>query len=235
MSIHIVTQKGEIAETVLLCGDPLRAKHIAETYFTDAKCYNQVRGMLGYTGTYQGKRLSVQAVGMGMPSMSIYAHELIVDFGVKNLIRIGTAGALQPHVKLRSVVMALSASTDSNMNHLTFNGKDFAPTANFDLLRAAVAAAEHKKIAVEVGNVLTSDTFYDDHPDGWKLFARYGTLAVEMEVAALYTTAAKHGCKALAMVTISDHLVTGERVPASERQSAFNQMVEVALEVSRVE
>lgn len=231
MSIHIVAEKGSIAETVLLCGDPLRAKHIAEKYFENPHCYNHVRGMLGYTGTFEGKRLSIQSVGMGMPSMRIYAHELITGHNVKTLIRIGTAGALHESVKLRDVVVATSVSTDSNMNHLAFGGKDFAPAATFELLRLVAEAANTKKIPIKMGNILTTDNFYDK-PEDWKTFVEHGVLAIEMEISALYTIAAKHGVKVLAMVTISDHLVDREHLPASERQSAFNEMVELGLAVA---
>lgn len=231
MSIHIVANKGDIAETVLLCGDPLRAKHIAENYFKDAKCYNQVRGMLGYTGTYQGKRLSIQSVGMGMPSMRIYAHELIVGHDIKTLIRIGTGGALHESVKLRDIVVATSASTDSNMNRLVFGGKDFAPAASFELLVRVAAAAERQQRSIKMGNILTTDNFYDK-PEDWQVFVEHGTLAIEMEISALYTIAAKYGVKALAMVTISDHLISREHLSAEERQQGFNKMVELGLEVA---
>ena len=217
---HLGAKKGDIAETVLLPGDPLRAKYIAETLLEDVVQYNNVRGMLGFTGTYKGKRVSVQGTGMGVPSIGIYTHELINEYGCKNLIRIGTAGSLQEDVKIRDVVIAMAASTDSAINKLRFNGADYAPTASAELLFKAY----------EAGNVFTSDTFYGDDPEGWKKWAKFGVLCVEMETAQLYTTAAKFGVNALTLLTISDSLVTGEVTSAEERQLTFNDMIEVALE-----
>ena len=231
MSIHIQAQMGDIAETVILPGDPLRAKFIAETYFTDPVCYNQVRGMFGYTGFYKGKRISVQGTGMGMPSMSIYAHELFVDFGVKNAIRVGSAGAIQAHIKLRDIIIAMGSTTDSNMNLLKFDGKSFAPLADYSLLQKAVNAATQKLLPVHVGNVFTSDIFYDAS-ENWQMLAKHGVLAIEMESAALYTLAARFGARALALLSISDQLITEERLNAQERQFSFGQMVEVALEMA---
>ena len=228
---HLGAKKGEIAESVLLPGDPLRAKYIAETFLEDAVCYNEVRGMLGFTGTYKGKRVSIQGTGMGIPSISIYVHELMNFYGVKNLIRIGTCGSMQEDVKLRDVVIAMSASTDSSVNKLRFGGMDFAPTADFDLLRRAWEKAAGLGISAKVGNVLTSDTFYNDDPEGWKLWAEYGVLTAEMETAALYTLAAKFKTKALSLLTVSDSIVTHEACSAEERQTTFNQMIEVALEI----
>ena len=186
MSLHIAAQAGDIAETILLPGDPLRAKHIAETMLENPVCYNEIRGMLGFTGTYKGQRVSVQGTGMGMPSISIYAHELINSYGVKNLIRVGTCGALQPHLKLRDVIIAMSASTNSAMNQQAFKGMTFAPTANFELLRRAYEVAVAKGYTVNVGTILSSDAFYTHDPEEWKLWAEFGVLAVEMEAAALY-------------------------------------------------
>ena len=229
---HIGAEKGQIAETILLPGDPLRAKYIAETFLEDVVQYNNVRGMLGFTGTYKGKRISVQGTGMGIPSIGIYSHELISEFGVKNLIRIGTAGSYQEDVKLRDVGIAMSASTDSAINKLRFNGADYAPTANADMVFKAYEIAKEKGLNVKAGNVFTSDTFYGDDPEAWKKWAKFGVLCVEMETAQLYTTAAKFGAKALTLLTISDSFITSEVTTAEERQTTFNDMIVVALETA---
>ena len=229
MSIHIAAKKGEIAETILLPGDPLRAKHVADTFLDDVICYNEVRGMLGYTGYNQGKRVSVQGTGMGIPSISIYVNELIREYDVKNLIRIGTAGAFQENLKVKDIVLALAASTNSAVNWNKFQGSDFAPTANFDLLLKAYQTANSLQLNVKTGNILSSDEFYDDNPDAFKKWAQYGVLCVEMETAALYTIAAKYRASALAILTISDSLITHESASAEERQSSFNEMVKIAL------
>ncbi|TDT68592.1 purine-nucleoside phosphorylase [Hypnocyclicus thermotrophus] len=228
MSVHIGAKKGEIAETVLLPGDPMRAKWIAETFLEDAECYNTVRGMYGYTGYYKGKKVSVQGTGMGVPSISIYVNELIRDYGVKNLIRVGSAGSYQENVKVRDIVLAMAASTNSGINRHRFNG-DFAPTANFELFMKAVTAAKEKNIEVKAGNILTSDEFYQDDFNSYKKWASFGVLAVEMETAALYTIAAKYGVKALTILTISDSLVTGEETTSEERETTFKDMIEIAL------
>ena len=227
---HIGANKGDIAETILLPGDPLRAKYIAETFLEDVVQYNNVRGMLGFTGTYKGKKVSVQGTGMGVPSIGIYTHELINEYGVKNLIRIGTAGSIQENIKIRDVVIAMSASTDSAINKLRFNGADYAPTASSELFLKAHEIGVKKGLSMKAGNVLTSDTFYGDDPEAWKKWAKFGVLCVEMETAQLYTTAAKFGVNALTLLTISDSLVTGEVTSAEERQTTFNDMIEVALE-----
>ncbi|MEA2086871.1 MAG: purine-nucleoside phosphorylase [Candidatus Caldatribacteriota bacterium] len=232
MSIHIGAKEGDIASTVLLPGDPLRAKYIAENFLTDAICYNEIRGMYGYTGTYKEKRVSIQGTGMGIPSISIYLNELITSYKVKNLIRIGSCGSMQADIKIRDVILAMSASTDSHINKIRFHGMDYAPTANFDLLKKAYDMALEKDISVKVGNVLTTDTFYNDDPNAWKHWANYGILAVEMETAVLYTLAAKFKVNALSILTVSDSLVTREETTAEERQKTFNQMVEVALELA---
>jgi purine-nucleoside phosphorylase len=229
MSIHIAAKKGEIAETILLPGDPLRAKHVAETFLTDVMCYNEVRGMLGYTGYYNGKRVSVQGTGMGIPSISIYVNELIREYSVKNLIRIGTAGSFQEEVKVKDIVMAVAASTNSAVNWNKFNGSDFAPSANFELMMKAFHVAQSLDIKIKTGNILSSDEFYDDNPDSYKKWAEYGVLCVEMETAALYTIAAKYRVNALAIFTISDSLVTKESCSSDERQNSFNDMVKIAL------
>ncbi|TCZ76349.1 purine-nucleoside phosphorylase [Paenibacillus albiflavus] len=229
MSVHIGAKEGQIAESVLLPGDPLRAKYIAETFLENVECYNEVRGMYGFTGTYQGKRVSVQGTGMGIPSASIYINELISSYGVQNLIRVGTCGAIQKDVKVRDVLLAQGACTDSSMNRITFPGYDYAPIANFDLLKKAYDAGVNKGLHIRVGNVFSADMFYSNNPDMTLKLGSYGVLAVEMEAAALYTIAAKFGVKALAVLTVSDHILTGEETTAAERQTTFNEMIEVAL------
>ena len=229
---HIGANKGDIAQTILLPGDPLRAKYIAETFLEDAVQYNNVRGMLGFTGTYKGKKISVQGTGMGVPSIGIYSHELISEFGVKNLIRVGTAGSYQKDIKVRDVVLAMSASTDSSINRHRFNGADYAPTANAEMLFKADEIAKQKGLNVKAGNVFTSDTFYGDDPNAWKKWAKFGVLCVEMETAQLYTTAAKLGANALTILTISDSFITHEVTSAEERQTTFNDMIKVALETA---
>lgn len=231
MSIHIAAKSGEIAETVLLPGDPLRAKYIAETFLEEATLYNTVRNMFGYTGMYKGKRISVQGTGMGVPSISIYIHELMNSYDVQTLIRVGTAGAIQKDVNVRDVILAMSASTDSQMNRLTFGGVDYAPTAHFELLRKAYDVGIEKGLSLKVGNVLTADHFYNDDSE-FEKWAKYQILAVEMETAALYTLAAKFNRQALSVLTISDHIMTGEVTTAEERQTTFNEMIEVALETA---
>lgn len=231
MSTHIGAEPGEIAERVLMPGDPLRAKWIAETYLDDAKCYSTVRGMLGYTGRWSGVEVSVQGSGMGMPSASIYAHELINEYGVTALIRVGSCGALSTDLQLRDVIAASGASTDSNMNRIRFDGLiDYAPVADFGLLRTSVEAAERRGIQMHVGPILAADAFYTDRPDLYDRLADYGVLAVEMESAALYTIAARFKARALTLLTVSDHIKTGERTTAEEREQTFSQMVEIALD-----
>jgi len=232
VSIHIGASKGDVAPSILLPGDPLRAKFIAETLLEDAVCFNEVRGMLGFTGTYQGKRVSVMGTGMGIPSHSIYVHELIAEYGVKTLIRVGTCGALQPDLEIGDVVLAMAASTDSHINRLRFDGMDFAPTAGFELLLRAYEAAKVGAATVWVGNVLSSDTFYHDDPESWKRWAAFGVLAVEMETAGLYTLAAKFGVEALSILTVTDNLTTHERVSSEQRERGFTRMAEIALEVA---
>lgn len=232
MSIHISAEKGAIAETVLMPGDPLRAKWIAQTFLKDAVCYNEVRGMLGYTGTYKGRPISVQGSGMGIPSAMIYYHELINDYGVKNLIRVGTAGSYQKDIGVKDIVLAMAASTTSGINNSRFINADYSPTANYELLMKAARFAEERQIPIKAGNVLSADEFYEDNPDDFKLWAGYGVLCVEMEAAGLYTIAAKYGVKALAILTISDSLVTGERATSDARESSFKDMVEIALNIA---
>ncbi|MBM7700101.1 purine-nucleoside phosphorylase [Kurthia huakuii] len=234
MSIHINAKDGEIADIVLLPGDPLRAKFIAETFLENPVQYNDVRNMFGYTGTYKGHRVSVQGTGMGVPSISIYATELLKDYGCKKLIRVGTAGALKRDVKVRDVVLAQGATTDSKMNEIQFGGLDYAPIADFDLLLKAYNAGKEAGLNLRVGNVYTADLFYGEkNPND--LLADYGVLAVEMETAALYTLAAKYNAQALAVLTISDHLITGEVTTSEERQTTFKEMMVVALEAAIAE
>ncbi len=230
MSLHIEAKKGEIAETILLPGDPLRAKFVAENFLEDAICYNKVRNIFGYTGTYKGKRISVQGTGMGIPSMSIYVTELIKDYGVKNLVRIGSCGAIKPEINLRDVILAEGASTDSQTNKLVFGGADFAAIANFELLLKAYNVVKEKKKQVHVGNVLSSDIFYSDDPDFWKIWAKYGILGIDMEATALYSIAAKYGVNALTILTVSDQIIRGEAATSEERQTGFSKMIEIALE-----
>lgn len=233
LSIHIGAKQGEIAETILLPGDPLRAKYIAETYFEDVFQYNEVRGMYGYTGTYKGERISVQGSGMGVPSFSIYANELITEYDVKKLIRVGTCGSMKENVNIRDIVLAQGATTDSQMNRMTFGGIDYSPIADFSLLKTAYDIAAEKDLTTHVGNVFTSDMFYRDNGEEiTKLLARYNVLAVEMETTALYTLAAKYDRQALAILTVSDHVITGEQTTAEERQTSFNKMMELALETA---
>jgi len=232
MSIHIKAKQGDIAETVLLPGDPLRAKWIAETFLNNIYCYNDVRGMLGFTGTYQNKKISVQGTGMGIPSALIYCHELINDYGVKNLIRVGSAGSYQKEIKIRDIVIAMAASTNSGLNTIRFNGADYAATASFDLFTKAVTIAKQKNIKVKAGNILSSDEFYTDDFNDYKKWADYGVLCVEMETNGLYTVAAKHKVNALSILTISDSLVTGETTSSKERQQTFKEMIEIAIELA---
>ncbi|WP_158838214.1 purine-nucleoside phosphorylase [Polaribacter sp. L3A8] len=232
MSIHIEVKKGEIAETVLLPGDPMRAKWIADTFLKAPIQYNNVRGMLGFTGTYNGKIISVQGTGMGIPSTLIYATELITEYGVKNLIRVGSAGSYQKDVKIRDIVLAMSASTNSGLNTMRFNGANYAPTASFKLFQKAVEVAKEKNIVVKAGGILSSDEFYADEFDSYKKWADYGVLCVEMETSGLYTVAAKHNVNALSILTISDSLVTKEKTTAEEREHTFKEMIEIALELT---
>lgn len=229
MSTHIEAKKGEIAESVLLPGDPMRAKWIAETFLDNAKCYNDVRGMLGYTGTFQGKSISVQGTGMGIPSALIYCHELINDYGVKNLIRVGSAGSYQKDINIRDIVIAMAASSTSGINNTRFVNCDYSPTADFDLFMKAALYAKENNIPIKAGNVLSSDQFYEDDFNNYKKWADFGVLCVEMEAAGLYTIAAKFNVKALAILTISDSLVTGESTTADEREGSFSKMIEIAL------
>jgi len=232
MSIHIAGKKGDIAETILLPGDPLRAKYVAENFLGNPVQYTNVRNIFGYTGTYKGKKVSVQGTGMGIPSISIYVNELFRDFDVKRAIRIGTAGTINKDVKIRDLVLAMSACTNSGANNIRFNGMTYAPTATFTLLKTAWDIAVSKGWQPKAGPIVSSDMFYTEDPDEWKLWAKYGCLAVEMECAELYTLAAKYGREALGIITISDSLLTGENTTAEERQNTFTRMMEVALETA---
>ena len=229
MTVHIGAQKGEIAETVLMPGDPYRAKWAAETFLTDVRLVNEVRGMLGFTGTWNGHPVTIQGSGMGMPSLSIYANELIRDYGAKTLIRIGSCGGMQPHVGIRDVIIAMTASTLSTPSRGIFKELNFAPCADWSLLRAAVAAAEEKGTKTHVGGIYSSDVFYDERPDLNEQMTRHGILGVEMEAAELYNLAARHSVRALAVLTVSDHLQTGEALPSEDRERSFGDMVEIAL------
>ena len=232
MSTHIGAAAGEVAPVVLMPGDPLRARWIAETFLDDARCYTEVRGMLGYTGTWHGRPVSVQGSGMGQPSLAIYVHELLTDYDVSTVVRVGSCGALSERVAVRDVVIGSGACTDSAMNRVTFEGLDYAPVADFGLLRDAAAAAGDvvgPDTGVHVGLLFSSDAFYATRPELTRRMVEYGVLAIEMEASALYTLAARHGRRALAICTVSDHIVTGEQTTATEREQTFGEMVEVAL------
>ena len=232
MTVHIGAKPGEIAETVLLPGDPYRARWAAQTFLENPVLVNEVRGMLGFTGTYKGQRVTIHGSGMGMPSMSIYANELIRDYGAQTLIRIGSAGALQHHVKVRDIVLAQATSTLGSPSRSIFKEMSFAPVADYGLLAAAHKAAAEKGIPTHVGGIYSSDTFYDERQDLSDQLQRHGCLAVEMEAAELYTLAARHGRRALAVLTISDHILTHEALPADQRERSFAAMVEIALQAA---
>jgi len=232
VSTHIAAAEGQIAPHVLMPGDPLRAQWIAENFLEDAECYSRVRGMLGYTGTYRGRRVSVQGSGMGLPSLSIYVNELLREYDVRTIVRVGSCGALTEELALRDLVIASGACTDSSMNRIRFEGLDYAPVADFGLLRAAydAAMARDLPVATKVGLLFSCDSFYSPRPELTARMADYGVLAVEMEASALYTLCAQHKAKALAICTVSDHIVTGEHTSWEERQQTFGDMVEIALE-----
>jgi purine-nucleoside phosphorylase len=232
VSTHIAATTGQIAPHVLMPGDPLRARWIAQNFFEDASCYSEVRGMLGYTGTYRGERISVQGSGMGQPSMAIYVNELLREYGVRTIVRVGSCGALTERLGLRDLVIASGACTDSSMNRIRFDGLDYAPVADFGLTRAAYDVAVSRGLAdrTHVGLILSSDSFYSPRPELTSRMVDYGVLAVEMEASALYTLAAQHRARALAICTVSDHIVTGEETTAQDRQETFADMVEIALE-----
>ncbi len=230
---HInAAKKGEIAETILMPGDPLRAKFIAENFLDNPVCFNEIRGMLGFTGSYKGVPISVMGSGMGMPSMGIYSFELINEYGVKNLIRIGSAGSFREDVGLMDIVLGLSASTDSNWQHTYGLKGNLAPCCSYDLLVKVQEASKETNIPITAGNLVSCDVFYEDDPDWWKAWAKVGVIGVEMEAAALYMNAARLGAKALCMVTISDHFITGGKLTAEERQKSFTDMMTLALEAA---
>ncbi len=228
-SIHIGAEIGDIAETVFLPGDPSRAKYIAENYLENPVLFNEIRGNFGYTGTYKGHRVSVMATGMGIPSVSIYAHELITVYGCRNLIRIGSCGSYQDDVHLRDVVIAMAASTDSNFRYTFDLPGIFAPCADPDLMIAAKQSAEKIGVPVKIGNVASVDVFYDDDPDTWKRWAKMGVLGVEMEAAGLYMNAARFGARALAIMTVSDRFTDNEKMSPEEREKGLNDMIRTAL------
>jgi purine-nucleoside phosphorylase len=230
VSTHIGAAPGDVAPRVLLPGDPLRAKWIAETFLDGAECYSTVRNMLGFTGRYRGESVSVQGTGMGLPSLSIYVNELIRDYDARQLVRVGTCGALTGDLALRDVVLAISASTDSSMNRVRFEGLDFAPSADFALLRTAYDVSLTRGVDIKVVPVFSADSLYSDRPELLARITGFGVRAVEMEASALYTLAAQHRRRALAICTVSDHLETGEHTTAAERETTFGQMVEIALE-----
>ena len=232
MTIHIGARTGEIAETVLLPGDPYRAKWAAENYLTNPKLVNNIRGMLGFTGTYKGEQVTIQGSGMGMPSLSIYVNELIRDYDVKTLIRIGSCGGMQPQVKLRDIILAMTASTLSTPSSSIFKELNFSPCADYGLLRAAAEANTSTENSIHVGGIYSSDVFYDERSDLNEQMIRHGILAVEMEAAELYNLAARYSRRALAVLTVSDHLQTGEALPAEQRERSFGQMIEIALEAA---
>ena len=232
MTIHIGAEPGDIAETVLLPGDPYRAKWAAETFLTQARQVNNVRGMLGFTGQWKGHAVTIQGSGMGMPSLSIYVNELIRDYDAKTLIRIGSCGAMQDHIAVRDIIIAMTASTLSTPSRGIFKDLNFAPCADWSLMRAAVATAEKTTSPLHVGGIYSSDVFYDERPDLNQQMIRHGILAVEMEAAELYNLAARHGVRALAVLTVSDHLITGDALPADQREQSFGDMVEIALQAA---
>ena len=229
---HINAQPDDFAETVLMPGDPLRAKYIADNFLEDAKQVCDVRNMFGYTGSYKGHRISVMGHGMGIPSCSIYAHELIAEYGVKNIIRIGSCGAVRDDVNLMDIVIGMGASTDSKVNRIRFNDHDFAAIADFGLLEEAVKQARAQNVSVKVGNVFTSDLFYTPESDVFEKMEKLGILGVDMEAAGIYGVAADHGAKALTILTVSDHITRGEKLSSEERQDSFNDMMNVALETA---
>ena len=232
---HISAVAGDFAPSILLPGDPLRAKHIADNFLDEVTQVNEVRNMLGYTGSYQGTPVSVMGTGMGIPSASIYATELVNEYGVQRLIRVGSCGGVTDKVAVRDVILAIGACTDSSVNRVRYGGLDFAATADFWLLSAAVEAAAAKGVEVKVGNVHSADLFYNPDPDAFTRMEAMGVLAVEMEAAGLYGVAAEHGARALTICTVSDHIKTGEATTSEERQSTFDEMVEIALETVRID
>jgi purine-nucleoside phosphorylase len=227
---HINAAPGDFAETVLMPGDPLRAKYIADTYLDGARRVSDVRNMWGFTGEYKGHAVSVMAHGMGIPSASIYCSELITEYGVRRVVRVGSCGTSHPEVRLRDIVIGMGASTDSNVNRMRFGGYDYAAIASFDLVRKAVAAAEQQNVRYHVGNIFSADLFYTPDPDMFETMAKYNVYGIEMEAAGIYPIAAEHGAEALAICTVSDDIPTGNALTVEERQTTFDEMILVALE-----
>lgn len=230
MTPHNSAKNGDIAESVLMPGDPLRAKFIAENFLENVVCYNHIRNALGFTGTYRGKKISIQSSGMGIPSFSIYANELFEFYGCKNLIRVGTCGAIHPDIRVRDTIVATGACTDSAINRTLFNHHDYTAVADFELMRAVADTASVMQIPVRYGLVFSTDLFYSEKPHDWVLWAKYGVLAVEMETVALYTLAAKYKARGLCLLTVSDHIISGEQTSPEERQQGSGQMIKLALE-----
>ncbi|WP_235041615.1 purine-nucleoside phosphorylase [Vreelandella profundi] len=227
---HINAAPGDFADTVLMPGDPLRAKYIVDTYLEDVRQVNDVRNMFGYTGTYKGRKISVMGHGMGIPSVSIYAKELITDYGVKSLIRVGSCGAVRDDVNVRDVVIGMGASTDSKVNRMRFNDHDFAAIADFDLTLHAVAAAKAHNVPVKVGNMFSADLFYNPQTEMAEMLKRYGIVGVEMEAAGLYGVAAEFGARAMTICTVSDHILKGDSLSSADRQTTFDDMMLIALD-----
>ena len=234
MSIHIGADKGDIAKTVLISGDPLRAKHTAEKMLSDVSCYNQVRGMYGYTGSFRGKRVSIQGTGMGIPTTAIYLNELFMFYDVECVIRVGTCGALQSDIELGEIILAMSASSDSNMNRLYFDQLDFAPTADFNLLLDAFEHSKKLDTVTHVGPIFSSDNFYDDTDNRWNKWINHGILGVEMETSILYTLAARFNAKALSLLTVSDNIITGESSSSKDREQSYMSMMELGFQIAVV-
>ena len=232
MSLHLEANVGDIAETVLLPGDPLRAKYVADNFLKDVVCYNRVRNMFGFTGTYNDRRVSIQGSGMGMGSTAIYVNELITDYHVKNVIRVGTCGAIRDDLQLGQVILAMSASGDSSANMTNFNGMHYAATADFDLLLRAWQIAERLGVKTHTGSIFSTNTFYADHEDRWKIWAEHGILGVEMETQILFTLAKKLGAKALSVLTVSDNIVTGAAATSEDREQSYMDMMKIALELA---
>jgi purine-nucleoside phosphorylase len=231
MSVHIGAKVGDIADTVLISGDPLRARHAANTLLEKVSCYNEVRGMLGFTGLYKGKRISIQGTGMGIPSTSIYVNELISEYKVKNIIRVGTCGAIRNDIRLGEVIIAISASTDSSTNRIYFNGMDYAATADFGLLTKAFEAVQALKMKPLVGTVFSTDTFYSPDKNRWQVWAEHGVIGVEMETSILYTIAARSGVRALSLLTVSDNIVTEQYSSSQDREVSYMDMMRIAMEI----
>lgn len=232
MSFHIEAKPGEIGETVLISGDPIRIKHMAGIFLEDAFCFNEIRGMYGYTGSYKGKRVSMLGTGMGIPTTAVFVHELAKNYGIKSVIRVGTMGAMQEDLNIGDLVLAQSASTDSNVNRLYFNGLDFAPAANFELLQKAFRVARENQYKTSVGSIFSTDTFYDPNENRWEKWIAHGNLGVEMETSVLYTLAARYNIKALSILSVSDNLITGSSALPDVRETAFTKMFELGLEVA---